>query len=167
MTAFDAELHDRVLQDQGAAPASPDGWTHLAGPGGCGQSGGRASLNWALVNCPVCRTAHPCAAEQLRGPVRAALLDRAATLRRSLPDRPVSAAGRFEWLRMLDPGQASRAALLDHLEALCEHLAGHPAPGYSPGDPMPGAALDAADGFTDEDTAVLIAVYRASRRAGT
>ncbi|WP_406153134.1 hypothetical protein OG217_05465 [Streptomyces sp. NBC_01023] len=59
--------------------------------------------------------------------------------------------------------QARRAALLDRLDALCEHVSGRPALGYEPGDPLPAAALEEADGFTDSATALLVADYRARR----
>lgn len=108
-------------------------------------------------------------AELLRDPVRAALAARAEAVRARLPPRPVLALDRFVWLRSLDPGQARDAALLDLLEALTGHLTGHltgrPAPGCAPGDPMPAAALDAVDGFTDAPTARLMALYRAERAA--
>ncbi|MFJ1662597.1 hypothetical protein [Streptomyces anthocyanicus] len=101
----------------------------------------------------------------LRDPVRAALAARTAIVRARLPQRPVHALDRFAWLRSLDPGQARDAALLDLLEALAGHLTGRPAPGCAPDDPMPAAALDAADGFTDAPTARLMALYRAERAA--
>ncbi|MFJ1662204.1 hypothetical protein [Streptomyces anthocyanicus] len=104
-------------------------------------------------------------AELLRGPVRAALAARTTAVRAGLPLRPVSALDRFTWLRSLGPGQARDAALLDLLEALAGHLTGRPAPGCAPDDPMPAAALDAADGFTDAPTARLMALYRAERAA--
>ncbi|MFJ1744336.1 hypothetical protein ACIOG4_37520 [Streptomyces microflavus] len=104
-------------------------------------------------------------AELLRGPVRAALAARITTVRAGLPPRPVSALDRFTWLRSLGPGQARDAALLDRLEALAGHLTGRPAPGCAPDDPMPTAALDAADGFTDAPTGRLIALYRTERAA--
>ncbi|MFI7089630.1 hypothetical protein ACIBUR_39350 [Streptomyces anulatus] len=104
-------------------------------------------------------------AELLRDPVRAALGARAEAVRARLPPRPVRALDRFTWLSSLGPGQARDAALLDHLEALAGHLTGRPAPGCAPDDPMPAAALDAVDGFTDIPTARLMALYRAERAA--
>lgn len=104
-------------------------------------------------------------AELLRDPVRAALAARTATVRAGLPPRPVRAVDRFTWLRSLGPGQARDAALLDRLEALAGHLTGRPALGCAAGDPMPTAALEAVDGFTDVPTARLMALYRAERAA--
>ncbi|NUL24940.1 hypothetical protein HRW17_21575 [Streptomyces lunaelactis] len=89
--------------------------------------------------------------------------ERADTIRRALPPRPLDARARHAWLRSLDEDQARRAALLDHLDTLCEHIAGRPALGYDPEDPLPTAALEEADGFTDATTALLIAEYRAHR----
>ncbi|MEU6632890.1 hypothetical protein ABZ905_32090 [Streptomyces parvus] len=102
-------------------------------------------------------------AELLHASVRAALAARVAKLCATLPARPTSAPERFTWWKSLDPGQARDAALLDHLEALCGHLDGRPAPGYAPDDPMPVAALDAAEGFTSAPVADLIRAYRAAR----
>ncbi|MBL1104363.1 hypothetical protein JK361_07065 [Streptomyces sp. 5-8] len=99
----------------------------------------------------------------LRRPVWNTLAARAEDIRRSLPPRPETAAERFAWLRSLDPEQARRAALLDHLDALCGHLDGHPAPGCAADDPMPDAALEEAEGFNRQLTA-LIAAYRAVRQ---
>ncbi|MFC8538047.1 hypothetical protein ACFUJY_29605 [Streptomyces sp. NPDC057249] len=104
-------------------------------------------------------------ADALRLPVWNALAERADGLRRALPDRPENAEERFQWLRALSPAQARRAELLDRLDALCGHLAGRPAPGYAPDDSLPDAALEAADGFCGEETAELIAAYRAGQRA--
>ncbi|MCZ1011939.1 hypothetical protein [Streptomyces lydicus] len=98
----------------------------------------------------------------LRMPVWNTLAERADALRRALPSRPQTAAERCGWLRSLTPAQARRAALLDRLDALCGHLAGRPALGYSPDDPMPAAALEEAEGFNPHLTR-LIARYRASR----
>ncbi|MGV2914689.1 hypothetical protein [Streptomyces alfalfae] len=110
---------------------------------------------------PALTTADPAAlAERLRAPVWSALWERADALRRALPDRPADPHGRWQWLRSLDPAQARQAALLDHLDALCLHLAGRHALGYRADDPLPEAALDAADGFTSLHTAQLIAAYR-------
>ncbi|WP_030780766.1 hypothetical protein [Streptomyces sp. NRRL S-920] len=107
----------------------------------------------------------PQRAEQLVGLLRVAvrqtLVERADTIRRSLPPRPADAQDRHAWLCSLDDDQARRAALLDRLDALCGHLADRPALGYAPGDPLPAAALEEADGFTSETTAALIAEYRA------
>ncbi|MER5301365.1 hypothetical protein ABT039_18085 [Streptomyces lasiicapitis] len=97
----------------------------------------------------------------LRVPVRTALAERADTIRRSLPPRPTDVRARHAWLCSLDEDQARRAALLDQLDALCGHLDGRPAPGYDPGDPLPAAALEEADGFVGQTFAALIAEYRA------
>ncbi|MEU1221321.1 hypothetical protein [Streptomyces microflavus] len=102
-------------------------------------------------------------AELLHTSVRAALAARVDKLRTSLPARPTTALERFTWWKSLDPGQARDAALLDHLEALCAHLDGRPALGVAPDDPMPEAALDAAEGFTSGPVADLIRAYRATR----
>ncbi|GAB1333489.1 hypothetical protein ACE1SV_00790 [Streptomyces sp. E-15] len=99
----------------------------------------------------------------LRLPVRKTLAARADGIRRDLPPRPGTAADRLAWLRSLSPEQARRAALMDRLDALCEHITGHPAPGYSDADPMPDAALQEAEGFNRQLTA-LIAAYRATRQ---
>ncbi|MGW2747344.1 hypothetical protein [Streptomyces sp. NPDC001450] len=99
----------------------------------------------------------------LRLPVWNTLAERADGIRRSLPARPETAAERLAWLQSLSPEQARRAALLDRLEALCGHLAGRPALGYAADDPMPDAALQEAEGFNRQLTA-LIAAYRAARR---
>ncbi|MFD9887056.1 hypothetical protein ACFWZT_36970 [Streptomyces alboflavus] len=97
----------------------------------------------------------------LRLPVWNTLSARAEALRRDLPPRPAAAAGRFAWLRSLTPEQARDAALLDHLDALCGHLGGKPALGYAADDPLPDAALEAAEGFNPQLTA-LITRYRAA-----
>ncbi|MFD9073503.1 hypothetical protein [Streptomyces lasiicapitis] len=102
----------------------------------------------------------------LRVPVWNTLSARAGSLRRALPPRPDAPAARFAWLRALTPDQARDAALLDHLDALCDHLAGHPALGYAPGDPLPEAALEAAEGFNPQLT-TLITRYRTARAAST
>ncbi|WP_106976274.1 hypothetical protein [Streptomyces rimosus] len=102
-------------------------------------------------------------ARRLLVPVWNALSSRADALRRSLPPRPDAASGRYEWWRALDAEQARRAALLDRLNALCGHLAGRPALGYDPSDPMPDEALEEADGFVSEPVAALVAVYRGRR----
>ncbi|MGC5042437.1 hypothetical protein ACLQ16_03870 [Streptomyces albidoflavus] len=99
----------------------------------------------------------------LRVPVWNALAERADTIRRALPPRPADARARYAWLCSLDEDQARRAALLDRLDALCGHIAGRPAPGYAPGDPLPAAALEEADGFTGAAVASLIAEYRAQQ----
>ncbi|MBT2396280.1 hypothetical protein [Streptomyces sp. ISL-100] len=99
----------------------------------------------------------------LRVPVRNALAERADAIRSSLPPRPLDTRACFIWLHSLDQDQARRAALLDRLTALCEHVSGRPALGYEPGDPLPAAALEEADGFTDTATALLVAEYRARR----
>lgn len=106
-------------------------------------------------------------AAALRVPVWNALADRADALRRSLPPRPEAAGDRFAWWRTLTPTQARDATALEHLDALCEHIkgSGRPAPGYAPDDPLPEAALEAADGFTSADVAARIADYRALRDA--
>lgn len=98
----------------------------------------------------------------LRRPVWNTLAERADGIRRCLPVRPETAVERFAWLRSLSPEQARRAALLDRLDALCGHLAGHPALGHGAEDPMPEAALQEAEGFNPQLTA-LIAAYRAAR----
>lgn len=100
----------------------------------------------------------------LRLPVWNILAERADAIRRALPPRPGPALERLAWLRSLSPEQARRAALLDRLDALCGHIAGRPAPGYAPDDPMPDAALEEAEGFNPGVTR-LIAAYRATRSA--
>ncbi|MFD7334881.1 hypothetical protein ACFV98_02610 [Streptomyces violascens] len=100
-------------------------------------------------------------AAHLRVPVWNALAERADLLRRSLPPRPETAYGRYVWLRALDAEQARRAALLDRLEALRDHVAGRPALGYAPADALPEEALEEVDGFTTRSTALIIAEYRA------
>ncbi|MFH8410409.1 hypothetical protein ACH4FX_37385 [Streptomyces sp. NPDC018019] len=102
-------------------------------------------------------------ARRLLVPVWNALSSRADALRRSLPPCPDTACGRYEWWRALDAEQARRAALLDRLNALCGHLAGRPALGYDPEDPLPPEALEEADGFVSEPVAALMAAYRARR----
>lgn len=112
---------------------------------------------------PTRTAADPAAlAERLRDPVWSALSERADALRRALPRRPEAARDRWQWMRSLTPVQARQVALLDHLDTLCLHLAGRHALGYAD-DPLPAAALDAADGFTSEHTALLIADYRRAR----
>lgn len=101
----------------------------------------------------------------LRLPVWNALAERADAIRRALPARPEMAEERLRWLRGLSPEQERRAALLDHLDALCGHIEGRPALGYDPDNPLPDAALEASDGFCGDDTAALIAAHRAQRRA--
>lgn len=98
----------------------------------------------------------------LRLPVWNTLSARAEGLRRALPPRPDAPAERFAWLRSLTPEQARDAALLEHLDALCGHLAGKPALGHDPDDPLPDAALEAAEGFNPQLT-TLITRYRAAR----
>ncbi|MGW2748707.1 hypothetical protein [Streptomyces sp. NPDC001450] len=100
----------------------------------------------------------------LRRPVWNTLAERADGIRRSLPACPETAVARLAWLRSLSPEQARRAALLDRLDALCGHLAGRPALGHGADDPMPEAALQEAEGFNPQLTA-LIAAYRAARGA--
>jgi hypothetical protein len=102
-------------------------------------------------------------AELLRAPVREVLAARAESIRSTLPPRPADAPGRYTWWRSLTPGQARRAVLLDRLEALCGHLDGVPALGYVPGDRLPLAAVEAADGFTSGPVADLAAAWRALR----
>ncbi|MGW7090028.1 hypothetical protein ACWGH2_41965 [Streptomyces sp. NPDC054871] len=99
----------------------------------------------------------------LRLPVWNVLAERADELRRALPPRPESPEERLRWLQSLSLDQQRRAALLDHLDALCGHIAGRPAPGYSPDDPMPDAALQAAEGFNPQ-LSKLITNYRAARQ---
>ncbi|WP_141753947.1 hypothetical protein [Streptomyces subrutilus] len=82
-----------------------------------------------------------------------------AEIRASLPALP---ARRYEWWRSLDADQARRAALLDRLEALHAHLGGQPALGCDPADPLPAAALEAAEGTGDGELDGLIATYRAT-----
>ncbi|WP_460111666.1 hypothetical protein [Streptomyces sp. YKOK-J1] len=98
----------------------------------------------------------------LRMPVWNILTQRADGIRRDLPPRPETTAERLAWLRSLNPEQARRAALLDHLDALRGHVTGCPALGYAVDDPMPDPALQEAEGFNPRLTA-LIAVYRAAR----
>ncbi|MFB6505540.1 hypothetical protein ACFC07_22385 [Streptomyces sp. NPDC056099] len=98
----------------------------------------------------------------LRLPVWNTLSERADGIRRALPPRPETPEGRLRWLQSLTPEQQRRAALLDHLDALCGHLDGRPALGYNPDDPMPDAALQEAEGFNSRLTA-LIATHRAAR----
>ncbi|MFG2986182.1 hypothetical protein ACGFYQ_33860 [Streptomyces sp. NPDC048258] len=101
-------------------------------------------------------------AERLRGPVQTVLAARVDVLRGSLPVFP---AARYEWWRSLDADQARRAALLDRLEALHAHLDGLPALGYDAADPLPAAALEAAEGTGDVELDRLIAAYRAAAQA--
>lgn len=101
--------------------------------------------------------------EVLRLPVWNTLAQRADSIRHTLPPRPEAVVARLAWLRSLTPEQARRAALLDHLDALCGHIAGHPALGYPADDPLPDAALQEAEGYNRQLTA-LIAAYRAARR---
>ncbi|MCQ4207572.1 hypothetical protein [Streptomyces longispororuber] len=56
--------------------------------------------------------------------------------------------------------------MLDHLETLNSHLAGHPAPGLDPHDPLPEVALQAAEGF-NPNLSRLIASYRRTRDSDT
>jgi hypothetical protein len=99
----------------------------------------------------------------LRLPVWNTLAARADGIRRSLPPRPDTSLERFAWMQSLSPEQARSVALLDRLDALCGHLAGRPALGHGADDPMPDAALEEAEGFNPQLTA-LIAAYRAARR---
>ncbi|MFJ4700459.1 hypothetical protein ACIP5N_22230 [Streptomyces sp. NPDC088768] len=99
----------------------------------------------------------------LRTPVLNALCERADALRRVLPARPGDAVERPVWWQGMTGDQQRQAALLEHLDALCGHLAGRPAPGCSPDDPMPLVALEEADGFTSAAVADLISAYRAAR----
>ncbi|MDX2592881.1 MULTISPECIES: hypothetical protein [Streptomyces] len=101
----------------------------------------------------------------LRMPVWNILTRRADGIRRDLPPRPETTAERLAWLRSLNPEQARRAALLDHLDALRGHVIGCPALGYAVDDPMPDPALQEAEGFNPRLTA-LIAVYRAACSGG-
>ncbi|MFF8729355.1 hypothetical protein ACF073_23070 [Streptomyces sp. NPDC015171] len=98
----------------------------------------------------------------LRLPVWKTLSGRADAIRRTLPPCPGTAEERHSWLCSLTPEQARHAALLERLDALCEHIAGRPALGYSADNPLPDAALQEAEGFNPQLTA-LIARYRASR----
>nr|WP_202489686.1 hypothetical protein [Streptomyces sp. SID8381] len=82
-----------------------------------------------------------------------------------MPERPEPGAARYEWLRSLTSVQARRAALWDHLDALCGHLAGRPALGYRADDVLPEAALQEAEGFSAR-LSYDIARYRAAVRAG-
>ncbi|MFI2762001.1 hypothetical protein ACH5A3_24555 [Streptomyces echinatus] len=101
----------------------------------------------------------------LRMPVWNTLAARAEGIRRALPPRPGTARERLAWLRSLDPEQARHAALLDHLDALCGHISGRrPALGYAADDSLPDAALQEAEGFNRQLTA-LIAAYRAVRQS--
>jgi hypothetical protein len=99
----------------------------------------------------------------LRVPVWNTLAKRADSIRRALPpcigELPPE---RYWWLRSLNPEQARRAALLDRRDALCGHLAGRPALSYPAGESIPAAALEEAEGFNPQLTA-LIAAYRAAR----
>ncbi|MFI8265339.1 hypothetical protein [Streptomyces sp. NPDC085665] len=97
----------------------------------------------------------------LRLPVWNVLSQRAAALRVSLPPRPESPQGRWEWLRSLNPGQARQAALLDRLDALCDRLNDVPSPGDDPTVLLPAGALEEAEGFNPALTR-MIAVYRAA-----
>ncbi|MFF8478700.1 hypothetical protein [Streptomyces sp. NPDC015414] len=101
----------------------------------------------------------------LRMPVWNILTRRADGIRRDLPPRPEAPTERLAWLRSLNPEQARRAALLDHLDALRGHVTGCPALGYAIDDPMPEPALQEAEGFNPHLTA-LIAVYRAACPGG-
>ncbi|MFJ9200952.1 hypothetical protein [Streptomyces flaveolus] len=99
----------------------------------------------------------------LRVPVWNTLAKRADSIRRALPPRPGELPHeRYWWLRSLNPEQARDAALLDRLDALCGHLVGRPALGYPDDEPIPAAALEEAEGFNPQLTA-LIAAYRAAR----
>ncbi|WP_433860215.1 hypothetical protein [Streptomyces kronopolitis] len=98
----------------------------------------------------------------LRLPVWNTLAERADAIRRALPPRPGTPQGHLRWLRSLTPEQQRRAALLDRLDALCGHIAGRPALGYVADDPMPEAALQEAEGFNPQLSA-LIARYRTAR----
>ncbi|MEU5239717.1 hypothetical protein ACH4UR_25335 [Streptomyces lydicus] len=80
-----------------------------------------------------------------------------------MPPRLETAMERYDWLRSLTPAQARRAALLDHLDVLCAHLAGRPALGYSPDDQVPAAALEEAEGYNPHLTR-LISQYRATHK---
>ncbi|WP_333779265.1 hypothetical protein [Streptomyces sp. IBSBF 3136] len=99
----------------------------------------------------------------LRMPVWNILTERADGIRRDLPLRPETTPECLAWLHALNPEQARRAALLDHLDALRGHVIGCPALGYAVDDPMPDAALQEAEGFNPRLT-TLIAVYRAARQ---
>ncbi|MEV0982347.1 hypothetical protein [Streptomyces sp. NPDC049915] len=99
----------------------------------------------------------------LRMPVWNTLSERADTIRRVLPARPETVTERHAWLRSLTVEQARQAALLERLDALCGHLAGRPAPGYPADDLMPEGALEEAEGYNRQLTA-LIAAYRNARR---
>ncbi|MGW0562872.1 hypothetical protein ACWDZ4_20190 [Streptomyces sp. NPDC003016] len=116
----------------------------------------------AIETAPAAPAADPVVG--LRLSVRDILSERAGALRRALPSRPDTPAGRYAWWRALSPAQQRQAALLDRLDALCGHLAGRPALGYADDDPIPDAALEAADGFTSERAARQIAKYRAAHR---
>lgn len=105
----------------------------------------------------------PVLAAQLAKPVRSVLSHRAEVLRKLLPPRPASAAGRYHWWRSLDAQQERLAAVLDRLEVLCEHLQGTPGLGYGSDDPLPLEAVEAAEGFTDETLARALALYRRLR----
>ncbi|MEU7228860.1 hypothetical protein [Streptomyces chrestomyceticus] len=102
----------------------------------------------------------------LRLPVWNALAERADALRRALPARPDDAVDRWQWWQGMTAEQQRRAALLERLDALCGHIAGRPALGYAPYDPLPLAALEEADGFTSGPVAELVAAYRAARIGG-
>ncbi|MFI6686651.1 hypothetical protein [Streptomyces sp. NPDC050485] len=104
-------------------------------------------------------------AAHLRVPVWNALAERADALRRSLPPRPATAHDRYVWLRTLDAEQARRAALLDRIESLRDHVAGRPALGYAPDVPLPRAALEEVEGFTTGVTARRITQYKAQQSA--
>ncbi|MGW2654400.1 hypothetical protein ACWC1D_12210 [Streptomyces sp. NPDC001478] len=100
----------------------------------------------------------------LRWPVRQALAGRAEAIRRTLPVRPDGAEERWQWWQGMTSDQRRRAALMENLDTLCRHVAGCPALGYAPTDPLPLAALEEVDGFTSEPVAELIAAYRARHR---
>jgi hypothetical protein len=95
----------------------------------------------------------------LRLPVWNTLAKRADAIRRALPPRPETPQECHHWLQALTSEQARRVALLDHLDALCGHIDGRPALGCNPDDPMPEAALQEAEGFNPQLSA-LISRYR-------
>lgn len=107
-------------------------------------------------------------AAALRETLCAVLRARADSLWLTLPPRPATPAGRYAWWRALDSGQSRQVMLVEHLDVLCQHLAGRPALGYDPHDPLPREALEAADGFTTDETAQAMDDYRrALRRAAS
>ncbi|MEY9840607.1 hypothetical protein ABH941_005878 [Streptacidiphilus sp. EB103A] len=103
---------------------------------------------------------------RLRPAVLQALDHRVEELLELLPPRPTRSADRLPWLKSLSREQSHRAALVDTLESMCGHLQGRPALGYDSEEPLPAAALEAAEGFVEGSTTRLIIAYRLLRARG-